>query len=101
MKCHQRQMRFRYPANNHHAATRLLSLIFNDLALDVLWLAACTLSADRQNNKRHLTARSDPMITDDLALNDASAHALSPATVPTSYRSVQVDGLNIAYREAG
>ena len=28
-------------------------------------------------------------------------HAVTPATVPTSYRSVQVDGLNIAYREAG
>jgi hypothetical protein len=34
-------------------------------------------------------------------VNDAAAHAVTPATVPTSYRSVQVDGLNIAYREAG
>jgi pimeloyl-ACP methyl ester carboxylesterase len=44
------------------------------------------------------------MIIDDHAstdVNDAAAHAVTAATVPTSYRSVQVDGLNIAYREAG
>ena len=31
----------------------------------------------------------------------SQATATATATVSTSYRSVQVDGLNIAYREAG
>ena len=31
----------------------------------------------------------------------SQATATATATVPTSYRSIHVDGLNIAYREAG